>query len=716
MDAAKKALCEIENRVLELSDEKEQKILEIEEKKRSILDETIRIYGKILRPAHIELLKLLSDLNLENKESQLLRRSFLASYYGICVSAVLEHPKLEHIKSFFPSLKLPLALSNEDISEFESLHCGSVPLKNHFENVFNAYLPDKRSKPEENLRSLIWTPILMNYLNSLKSTFGRPELNLSLEFNLKTIPNFSWLRFVDFAFAPNNGGLPILIIEIAADEVPSGCIHKDFRKMSVAMAHILMELIQRAKSECSDEDLSRFRVYGLLISGRHFEFCVGSVVKSSNGKINFMFHTNNEHWKYALFGDQVRPFSQTESDFICKGHTSIYSEFMEMTSSSADFDPGMFIEIEEMEIDDVQEADICAKDEALSYPSVSWEALAVLWKFLKDMMIYYENLPTCLRNCILEKLENINIDAANYSFPPQQTNPYLAKSESSHKIKSSQHLPSEYFIDMIITNEFQKILYNELWSRPFQNLPNVLVFNEVNNKALIRRSSSSVSVFSAKFNASYDKISPSLCPVYGLIVGKLLLDIIMAVHFLHSRDLICGSIEPKFFEYNGVYWRLADLPRLCSVEDASIIDLNYMSDFRTIYHVPTEENFHILSQRDDIYGIAKVIKLCFMGLLSYVIDKKCEIPIFDEFLAETIDKMLNYKTFPDLDTVAIITAAAPIFDRLINSIDTGNRIPDDVIATNLLIKKTYHEILEESSGSSVQTHPISETGIKTKNE
>ena len=122
-------------------------------------------------------------------------------------------------------------------------------------------------------------------------------------------------------------GLPILLVEIAANEVPRFLLHKDFRKMALMMAHELMELIQRAQTSCPDDDITKFRVYGILVARLSFEFCIGTVMKDAEGRINFVFHSNSRHWTFR-FG-QTPSFEAEAAEHCCEGTESIIEPYVE---------------------------------------------------------------------------------------------------------------------------------------------------------------------------------------------------------------------------------------------------------------------------------------------------------------------------------------------------------------------------------------------------
>lgn len=69
--------------------------------------------------------------------------------------------------------------------------------------------------------------------------------------------------------------------------------------------------------------------------------------------------------------------------------------------------------------------------------------------------------------------------------------------------------------------------------------------------ALIRRHLFSIYNFTAEFRKAHEKFNCILAPAYGLIVAEIVLDMVMAVYTLHSNNLVCGSIEPDFINFDG---------------------------------------------------------------------------------------------------------------------------------------------------------------------
>ena len=94
------------------------------------------------------------------------------------------------------------------------------------------------------------------------------------------------------------------------------------------MIFILMEKVRRAESHCPSEDSAKFAVYAILIDEFGFDFCVGTVVKDSAGRINFMFHTVSENWKFTL-DDLALRCPTMANELVCAGNSIVYGPFSE---------------------------------------------------------------------------------------------------------------------------------------------------------------------------------------------------------------------------------------------------------------------------------------------------------------------------------------------------------------------------------------------------
>ena len=86
-----------------------------------------------------------------------------------------------------------------------------------------------------------------------------------------------------------------------------------------------------------DEDLTKFRVYGILISGRAFELCVCTVVKGADGLIG-LSSTQMSFIGSLLFTERNWTIPEEEAlkaaDFICDGDRSVLGTFEDMETST----------------------------------------------------------------------------------------------------------------------------------------------------------------------------------------------------------------------------------------------------------------------------------------------------------------------------------------------------------------------------------------------
>ena len=165
-----------------------------------MLVESLESFRSILRPAHAQILEMLSEQINQNISDHLLRRSYVISFFGTVCSALLDRPAYSHMKAFFPSLKLPLLISDADRTIFRTAFYRNVSLKNCVKNFLLDYKVHLfKVRREENLRSLLLAPILQSFICSLKREFVVDELDLALEYNFKDVGDFAEIRFVDFA-------------------------------------------------------------------------------------------------------------------------------------------------------------------------------------------------------------------------------------------------------------------------------------------------------------------------------------------------------------------------------------------------------------------------------------------------------------------------------------------------------------------------------------
>ena len=167
-------------------------------RRKCLMVESLESFRSILRPAHAQILEMLSEQINQNISDHLLRRSYVISFFGTVCSALLDRPAYSHMKAFFPSLKLPLLISDADRTIFRTAFYRNVSLKNCVKNFLLDYKVHLfKVRREENLRSLLWAPILQSFICSLKREFVVDELDLALEYNFKDVVGF--VHFADEA-------------------------------------------------------------------------------------------------------------------------------------------------------------------------------------------------------------------------------------------------------------------------------------------------------------------------------------------------------------------------------------------------------------------------------------------------------------------------------------------------------------------------------------
>lgn len=80
------------------------------------------------------------------------------------------------------------------------------------------------------------------------------------------------------------------------------------------------------------------------------------------------------------------------------------------------------------------------------------------------------------------------------------------------------------------------------------------------------------------------------------------------------------------------------------------------------------------------------------------------IPIFKDFIAETMKKMLNTNEFSELDAASMLKAAIPLFDKLLKIFVVNCNITYSVRGTHLLAKLKYEELMEVNEEESKKVH------------
>lgn len=151
------------------------------------------------------------------------------------------------------------------------------------------------------------------------------------------------------------------------------------------MVFILMKKVRRAESHCPNDDSTKFAVYALLIDEFGFEFCVGTVVKDETGRINFMFHTNSQNWKFKL--DDLAPRRPNiANEFVCAGNSIVYGPFRDFLG---DVEDHLFISTPTVEPD---ENDIEQPIRKTILPSPNYLRILIKYHFYLNHFLFIDSL------------------------------------------------------------------------------------------------------------------------------------------------------------------------------------------------------------------------------------------------------------------------------------------------------------------------------------
>ena len=135
------------------------------------------------------------------------------------------------------------------------------------------------------------------------------------QFNTGHVAAISKSFFTDQVFLAGCSGLPLLMVEMAADlrlykvknvhEIPHPPeMHKDLKKLAVQMGGVLLQLIGAIKTIRSDNFralVKNLRVFGALISGTSIQLCASRPEIQDDGKFLIIFDTDSIHWTFDLF-------------------------------------------------------------------------------------------------------------------------------------------------------------------------------------------------------------------------------------------------------------------------------------------------------------------------------------------------------------------------------------------------------------------------------
>ena len=667
----------------------------------------IESYGLGLRTAQIALITRLRGYKNQFGSDHLLRRSFLGALYNTCSTALFERSEFLDLKQYFPSLKLPLALSKEDYDSLNELNLKGLPLKVLFRKYLEFYEPFRFSRPEDHLRVWIWAPLLTDLLSFVSVKYQNFDFIAVNKLSTRLFHSMSLTRFVDFsACSRGPNGILLFLCEMAESEVPTAGVHKDFRKLSILMVFALSELINRAGILFPDEELTKFRVYGTLISGRIFDLCVCTVIKGDDGKYGFVFHSNEFHWKFALFGSEIRiPADeiQRSKDFICEGVKSIITDFVDMSPDMVNartiFDEivdenFLGILLEGIESDIADKADLSQFGDKFTGPDDSIDRpLLVLLRFFEEMMDYYTSLPECLRTAYISIPDTFPEFVLRF---PKYL-PHLPKSQVGHS-RASPELYHHVIINEAINGpRFE--FYRLLAEIKFPTLPDVIFFDKDNGTFFCRKYLFEIDDTIKLFNKSFDGKR------LELEIAKLILDLLMGIFEIHSRDLVCGCVEPSYICYDLINWRFSSLPRLVTVSEANSVNVKCFYDYSIWYHM----NESGLSQRDDLFSLAVIMCYKLRGKMRKLLENFECYPLFAKFIKGSFIKMYEYANYPEITASDILQESTPIFEEMLNQLGTET----DIVLFKMTLKlakdtlKRINSSSIESMTSSIETVAIS---------
>lgn len=631
----------------------------------------LNIYESDMRLAQLKFIQRINELRDHFSTDSLLRRSYLGSLYNVCITALLEREEFSDLRRNFPSLQFPLAIIPGDSEALEESHLGELRLKPLIEKYLRSFEPFRFSKPEGHMRAGIWAPLLTDLLSFVSGKYKNSDLVAVNELSSKVFHTISLTRFVDFAACARGlNGLPVLLIEMAESEVESGGTHKDFRKQCLMMVFSTSELINRAGILCPDEDLTKFRTYGILISGRVFELCACTVIKGQDGKYGFVFHSNDVHWKFSLFGEELRvPADQMHraGHFICDGIQSIIGSFVDAVTGE------MFERVGEVEgtgiknlfedneilesVNDFEESQF--HDRFVGPPENFERSLSILLKFFEDMMLYYINLPDCLRSAYGTTPNYVSNEPLTIEFP--STLPHLPKSHA-RTTPVLDSITATYSLNQI-KNELNNY-YTHLLKSRFPTLPDVIYFNQHSNLAYIRQHILGLEEYSL---ISSENFHSSLIEVQ---IAKVVLDLYLAVQEIHAEGFVCGAVESKFAAYDGLHWRLSKLPRLVKSSEAHLVDVKSVHDFTPQFHILNSG----FSQRDDLVGISRIVEQSFSGRMYVMMDRKEHYPKLNRFLDVAYVPLCKFKDSPEIDPIEYLQETVILYADMIKTLDVDSMI------------------------------------------
>ena len=629
-------------------------------------DETdFQVNGTRMRAAQFHLIKRLSEHNQKMSTDPLLRRSCSISLYNICTAAILHRTEYADLLQYFPLLKLPLKISSDDMTTFDASFLGKFRLKDLIEKHLNTFEPFQHSEPGAHMRIELWAPLLTDLLSFVSSKNQCSDLIAVNEMTTEMFHLTKLPRSVKFAACPKGASpLPVFMVEMAQHKFVSGTPDNSMKRLSILMGFALSELINRAGIMCPDEDLTKLRVYGILISGSIFELCVCTVVKGADGHFGFVFHSNEFHWKFSLFGEEPTIPEEEASksvDFICNGNRSVLGTFEDMKDveiiQHIDF-KRFFLKADFNSLLEGEQAATIKDENYISSHFMEDRNLnkvcrssLILIKFLEEMVLYYKELPDILRQAYITEQNYSSLASLTFRFPVSL--PYYPKSHSEF---------SRPELSMHQEHEKESCLY-QMYLKQFSNrhptLPDVVNFDMESGTFIIRDHNLDITQFSRSVG---DIFTVKVLEIY---IAKMILDIFIAVIEIHSDGLVCGAVEPQYIVYDQIHFRFSDLPRLMTTTEALSRNVKGIYDYNHLYHIRNSK----LSQRDDLTGVARIVVHSLRNQMYEIMECREHYPLLMKFLKACWSKLYEYTNYPQIDPIELLEESIPIFAEMFEGLD-----------------------------------------------
>ena len=676
------------------------------------IDRELNDYGRTLRQAQLAFIKRINMRSATFSRDPLMRRAYLGSLYNVCTSALLQRPEFADLSLYFPSLKLPLTVGTEDLEAFESSYIGRMHLKELLKKYIAAYSFNQNTNAEVHLRIGLWSPLLTDILSYVSSKNQGPDIISLNKMRTEEFDPTSLSKYIDFTACPRDSGMPILLVEISEPQTEVETTHKDMKNLSISMVFALSELINRAGIICPDEDLTKFRVYGILISGRAFELCVCTVVKGADGLFGFVFHSNEFHWKFTLYGEELTiPDEEAlkAADFICDGDRSVLGTFKDMEASMdiKRFDFGGIVQETDFEkllagsskLEKHNESQFSQRfEESMMEKTVN--SLIILIKFCNELALYYKELPDALQSAYVTEPDFTSNDSLIVKFPKGL--PHYPKSQAKN-IKTTKR--SECLIHKIVeSGTAQHKMYLLQYIKPNPTLPDVLFFYYESGVVTIRNHDLEIIDFSRNASENY------LDDVLEIYIAKMILDMYLAVLAIHSKGFVCGGVEPQFIVFDNVHFRFSDLPRLQRIPEAHLVDVEKIEDYQYACHIPNSR----LSIRDDLSGVARAVENSLRSTMSDIMNNRESFPHLMRFFKVSWIKLYEYNNYANVDPIELLEQSADIFKEMYERLDhnalmTHSKKGDTnhlsikvpLIMTYDLAMQTAQQLKEESTKSNV---------------